>query len=71
MIPARKSVQRTQPRVELPNEETKRTLMKSRKGQGVKSFESLDEMLASDGRNLKLKRAHGKYREKGRRRYEW
>ena len=34
-------------RVEMPNEETRRTLMKSRKGQGVKSFESLDAMFAS------------------------
>ena len=34
-------------RVEMPNEETRRTLMKSRKGQGVESFESLDEMFAS------------------------
>jgi DNA-damage-inducible protein J len=31
-------------RVLIPNEETQRTLEKSRKGQGVQTFESLDEM---------------------------
>ena len=34
-------------RIEIPNAETRATLMKSRKGQGVKSFKSLDEMFAS------------------------
>jgi DNA-damage-inducible protein J len=34
-------------RIEIPNAETRATLMKSRKGQGVQSVESLDEMFAS------------------------
>jgi DNA-damage-inducible protein J len=34
-------------RVEMPNAETRATLTKSRRGQGVESFESLDEMFAS------------------------
>ncbi len=34
-------------RAEVPNEETKRTLLKSRKGQSVESVKSLDETFAS------------------------
>ncbi len=33
--------------VRIPNEETRATLQKSRKGEGVESFDSLDDMFAS------------------------